>query len=284
MKNVIVRSLSGVVYIAVIVFAVLTQSFWIYALCAFFAAVGAEEYVNIADKATGNNTSKAIKIVDIIFILLPVLLVIPIVFLPDVEASAKDDFIAIIVLTLIFIRMIISVFDKSTTAISTLSSTVLGIFYIAVPLICVCMCTLTQAIFTLATFVLIWLNDTGAFCVGCTLGRHKLCERLSPKKSIEGFIGGLAVCVIASAIFAIVKGYDVVFWMIYGAVVSILSTIGDLFESMLKRRAGVKDAGNLIPGHGGVLDRIDSLLFVSPVALIFLLILLSQHPELRYFF
>jgi phosphatidate cytidylyltransferase len=118
-------------------------------------------------------------------------------------------------------------------------------------------------------FALIWINDTGAYCVGSTMGKHRLCERLSPKKSWEGFFGGMAFCIIASGIYALIAHGDMLTSIAFGLLVCVFATWGDLFESMLKRSAGVKDAGNIIPGHGGVLDRIDSLLFVAPAAAIF---------------
>jgi phosphatidate cytidylyltransferase len=118
-------------------------------------------------------------------------------------------------------------------------------------------------------FALIWVNDTGAYCVGSTMGKHRLCERLSPKKSWEGFWGGMAFCVIASVIYALIMNYNVLASVAFGIIVSLFATFGDLFESLLKRSAGVKDSGKLIPGHGGVLDRIDSLLFVAPAAAIY---------------
>ena len=126
----------------------------------------------------------------------------------------------------------------------------------------------------LAIFVAIWINDTGAYCVGCTLGKHRLCERLSPKKSWEGFWGGFAFAIgwgIACYYLFPQVGLNIYQWILFGAISSIFATWGDLFESMLKRNAGVKDSGNIIPGHGGILDRIDSLLLVSPVIMLFLL-------------
>ena len=117
----------------------------------------------------------------------------------------------------------------------------------------------------------IWINDTGAYLSGRTFGRRKLCERLSPKKTWEGFWGGFILTLAAGAAtpFVLCQSVDKLpIWVIYAALVSVFATFGDLFESLIKRRLGVKDSGNLIPGHGGILDRIDSLLAVAPFALI----------------
>ncbi len=126
----------------------------------------------------------------------------------------------------------------------------------------------------LLIFIMIWLNDTGAFLVGSAIGRHRLFERLSPKKSWEGFFGGLLFCLIAGYLAPILSADDFAGYpMRYvglGVLVCVFSTWGDLFESMIKRAAGVKDSGNILPGHGGMLDRIDSILFVVPASLVYL--------------
>lgn len=126
-------------------------------------------------------------------------------------------------------------------------------------------------IFILALFVLIWLNDTGAYLIGSMLGKHRLFARISPKKSWEGFFGGLAVAVLGSQLLA---AFDPLYshqqWMGLAIVVVAFGTWGDLIESLLKRTIGVKDSGNLLPGHGGMLDRFDSLLLAAPASYIYI--------------
>lgn len=122
---------------------------------------------------------------------------------------------------------------------------------------------------TLALIVLLWVNDTGAYLVGITTGKHRLFERISPKKSWEGFFGGLvfsiAVALFMPAIFGVT---DMLGWILVALVVVAGGTFGDLVESLIKRNAGVKDSGKAIPGHGGFLDRFDSLLFAWPLMFI----------------
>ena len=136
--------------------------------------------------------------------------------------------------------------------------------------------TQSQSLLLLA-FVMIWMNDTGAFLVGCTIGKHRLFERISPKKSWEGFWGGLVFSVLSGVAYYyfVDQAQGLPFYVILGVIASIFATFGDLVESMFKRSIGVKDSGNLIPGHGGILDRIDSLLFVLPATALYLYIYLA---------
>ena len=108
-----------------------------------------------------------------------------------------------------------------------------------------------------------WLCDTGQYLVGRTVGRHPLSPRISPKKTIEGFIGGLVVSAGAGALGVALFGLDLnpAFGALFGGIIAVVAISGDLSESLFKRQAGVKDSGDFIPGHGGMLDRIDSLLF-----------------------
>lgn len=125
-------------------------------------------------------------------------------------------------------------------------------------------------ILPLSLFIFLWLSDTGAYCVGSLIGRRRLFERISPKKSWEGFFGGMAFCIAAGAFAHHLIGGCQAIWIPFAIIVSAFSTWGDLVESLIKRTAGVKDSGNIMPGHGGVLDRIDSLLFVAPAILAYL--------------
>lgn len=126
-----------------------------------------------------------------------------------------------------------------------------------------------EALILLLLF-LVWGADTGAYAAGKTLGRHKLIPQVSPGKTMEGFMGGLLVCVLVGLIYALVRELDapgMVFMVLLSLLTGVASVLGDLFESMLKRERGVKDSGTLLPGHGGVLDRIDSLTAAAPVFL-----------------
>ncbi len=114
-------------------------------------------------------------------------------------------------------------------------------------------------------FILIWANDSFAYIIGKNFGKKKLLERISPKKTIIGFLGGLGGALLAGfLIFRYTQSLSLALWLCLSVLVSVLGTFGDLIESKFKRQAGVKDSGSLMPGHGGIYDRLDSILFTSP--------------------
>lgn len=130
-------------------------------------------------------------------------------------------------------------------------------------------------------FIIIWTNDTFAYLVGKSLGRHKLFERISPKKTVEGFLGGVAFSLFAAFLITdyLIDPHPGLFrrqwitWSLTALIISLFGTLGDLIESKFKRLAGVKDSGRIMPGHGGVLDRLDSIIFATPFVYLFYQIL-----------
>jgi phosphatidate cytidylyltransferase len=150
-----------------------------------------------------------------------------------------------------------------------------GLFYIGGGCIFLTMIPYNEKEFAklliMGIFILIWVNDSFAYLVGKTLGRHKLYPSISPKKTIEGTLGGFVFTLIAAYLMA---RYEPVLnltqWMVLAAVIVLMGSLGDLLESKLKRQAGVKDSGAILPGHGGMLDRLDSLIFAAPFAYLIL--------------
>jgi phosphatidate cytidylyltransferase len=116
----------------------------------------------------------------------------------------------------------------------------------------------------------VWGNDVFAYLTGITIGKHKMAPRISPKKSWEGFAGGIVGAMAMGALGSYVVGGHLGMWLGLAVVVAITSVFGDFVESMFKREAGVKDSGKIIPGHGGILDRFDALLISSPFAFAYL--------------
>ncbi|MCB4809649.1 phosphatidate cytidylyltransferase [Tamlana sp. 62-3] len=126
----------------------------------------------------------------------------------------------------------------------------------------------------LGCFILVWSNDTFAYLVGKNFGRQKLFEKISPKKTVEGFLGGLFFsCVISYLIAEFTNTLNFTNWLILSIIISVFGTFGDLIESKFKRQAHVKDSGGIMPGHGGLLDRLDSIIFAAPFIYLFLRIL-----------
>ncbi|OUR91424.1 phosphatidate cytidylyltransferase [Flavobacteriales bacterium 34_180_T64] len=127
-------------------------------------------------------------------------------------------------------------------------------------------------VFLLGAFILIWINDTGAYLVGKNFGKQKLFPSVSPKKTVEGFLGGLFLSCVTSYFIAkfTTTHLDFTHWLILGIIVSVFGTLGDLVESKFKRQANVKDSGVIMPGHGGLLDRLDSIIFAAPFIYLFL--------------
>jgi len=118
---------------------------------------------------------------------------------------------------------------------------------------------------------IIWVNDSFAFLIGKNFGKHKLFPSVSPKKTIEGFFGGLVFSLLAALFISKFNlDFSMLNWLIIAVLVSSLGTTGDLVESKFKRQAGLKDSGNIMPGHGGILDRLDSLLFAAPFVYLYI--------------
>lgn len=286
MKNIVTRAISGAIYVAVIVSATIAGGYWFFALTGVLAAIGVFEYQRMAAQTEGHDTSTAIRMADFAATMLLWLAVPAYVYTaseyPGYESTAiiaTLTAVAAIMILYLIVRMTLALTQKGPEALSMTGHSYLGVLYIGIPMALLnAMVAHTGSALVMLMFVMIWLNDTGAYLVGSTFGRHPLCKRLSPKKSLEGFWGGMAFCILAGVIYAAIFVHgEYIIWASFGVVICLTSTVGDLFESMIKRTAGVKDSGKLIPGHGGVLDRIDSLLMAAPAAALFaLLCILAQ--------
>ncbi len=178
-----------------------------------------------------------------------------------------------IYLSLVFLIPAYELFRKKEKALENMAITLFGIFYIILPL-----SLLNYFVFpdypqndhydpTLLVFlfILMWAYDSGAYFFGISFGKHKLFERISPKKSWEGFFGGWFLASICAIILnRLFPAFGLAFMLLMATIVTVTGTLGDLVESMIKRNIGVKDSGVFLPGHGGLLDRFDSILFASP--------------------
>lgn len=172
---------------------------------------------------------------------------------------------------LFFVSLIIELFLHSNTPFQNVAIYLLGFFYICFPFVFLNWIAFGDSYLNYSPLrvfgllLLIWTNDTMAYFVGSQLGRRKLFERISPKKTWEGTIGGgICTVLIAWGLSFFIQDFTLTQWLALGAVAAVFGTLGDLVESMLKRSVGVKDSGNLLPGHGGLLDRFDAFIFALP--------------------
>jgi phosphatidate cytidylyltransferase len=176
-------------------------------------------------------------------------------------------------ISLIFIVPAFELFRSKKNSLENIAVTLFGIIYVTIPISLLNFFVFPDfpqgdrynPLVVIFLFILIWSNDTGAYFLGVTMGKHRLFERISPKKSWEGFFGGwffsLMFALILNRLF---PDYGLVFLLMMASVVTITGTFGDLIESMIKRNVGMKDSGKFLPGHGGLLDRFDSIIYASP--------------------
>jgi phosphatidate cytidylyltransferase len=184
--------------------------------------------------------------------------------------------------TYVILRTIVQLYRPQQNAVHSLERSFFSLGYVAFPVSLLnCIMSITAPRLLLGMFMFIWLYDTGAYCVGVLIGRHRLFERISPKKSWEGVIGGVLASVAGA--YVTHRWFDEFFqvpelttWLGLSVVVAVFATFGDLVESLIKRTVGVKDSGHILPGHGGILDRIDSLLLVAPAVLIYMLLIVPN--------
>jgi phosphatidate cytidylyltransferase len=277
MNETLKRSISGAVYVILLITCLLysTESFFI--LFGAFLIIATFEFCSLVHIN---------KIIPVLIASLTYVLFYSITFATDgplLLLKFNKTFDLALLFTTLFVsaKCIHLLFDTKTIKIDFLSKYVYLIGYVILPFI-----ILTKIPFgitgynpkiLISIFILIWTNDSFAYIVGKSIGKHKLFERISPKKTIEGFLGGVVFAVLASYIIAVyyiqIAETKVFIWIIIALIVGVFGTIGDLIESKFKRIAEVKDSGKIMPGHGGVLDRLDSVIFVAPIVFLFYQIL-----------
>ena len=269
LRNLIVRTLSGAVLLAIVVAASFLGLKGFSSLLLVIIAIGVEEFYTLA-KAKGANPQQILGIITSLS-LFATSCHLGFRAMKPCESELVNTMlmvsalVALLGFALIFVA---EVFRNKENPTLNIASTVTGIVYVALPL------SLMFYVPLLLAYMVggVWGNDVFAYLVGITLGRHKMCERLSPKKSWEGFFGGVVGAMVMGAVGALVVGGNLGVWLGLSVVVSLSSVVGDLVESMFKRDAGVKDSGNILPGHGGILDRFDALILSAPFAFIYLLV------------
>ena len=275
MKNFWVRTLSGVI-LAVVVLGAIVWSQWSFGLLlAVMLLVGMTEFYTLAERQ-GNSPQRIVGLVTGL-----VLFGLNFAFISDdirILGSASGPFgsgLAFLLL-LLPVMFVCELFRRRENPAGNIGTTLMGVVYVAMPLSLMCYFPIIASdewdprVMLFFVFI-IWANDVFAYLVGVSIGRHRLCERLSPKKSWEGFFGGIAGAVAVGLVAARVLDGGYAVWAGLAFVAAITGVLGDLAESMFKRAAGVKDSGTLIPGHGGMLDRFDAMLLSAPFVFVYML-------------
>ncbi|MEI7831062.1 MAG: phosphatidate cytidylyltransferase [Prolixibacteraceae bacterium] len=263
MKELYKRSISGLLFAAVLI-GTIWYGPWSFALLfGLFSIFILKEFYQLS-KAAGISPQKNIGILFGFSIFL-------LTFLYHVGILTIDP--TGFCLSVLFVIPALELYRKKKNALENISVTLFGILYIILPFSLFNYFVFPafpldnnyDPILLISLFFLIWSFDSGAYLFGVAFGKHRLFERISPKKSWEGFFGGWFLCIIFGiALQRIFQKYDITFMILLATIVTISGTFGDLVESMIKRNLGIKDSGKFLPGHGGLLDRFDSILFASP--------------------
>ncbi len=276
MKNFIVRTITGIIFVAAIVASFLRPEAMVL-LFSIVTGLTIWEFTGLVNERENVNVNRFISTVAGVYFFFAMTY-----FCSDLYGGAAKSVVFIPYLVTILYLLIAELYLKHPDPIQNWAYTMLSQMYIALPFSMLNVLAFTatnngvvtfNTLLPLSIFVFLWVNDSGAYCVGSLLGRHKLFPRISPGKSWEGSVGG-AVFVLAAA-YAISYFLDdrmltLPQWLGLGLVVVVFGTWGDLIESLFKRTLGIKDSGTILPGHGGMLDRFDSSLLAIPAAVIYL--------------
>ena len=286
MNNFIVRTITGVLFVAAVVICFLRPM----AMMLFFALVTG---MTIWEFTGLVNTRERVTINRFICTAAGVFFFIAVAgFCSDLTPSSV--FIPYL-LTIVYL-FCSGLFTRNIDPINDWAYSMMSQMYIALPFSCLNVLAFRYTLdgvqynflLPLSIFVFLWLNDTGAYCTGSLFGKHKLFPRVSPGKSWEGSVGGAIIVVLVALLLSWVDnthlleafgatetGLSLVEWIGLGLVVVVFGTLGDLVESLFKRTLGIKDSGNILPGHGGMLDRFDSSLMAIPASVIYIFTLTS---------
>ena len=272
-KNFIVRTITGVLFVAILVTCFLRPDSMIF-LFALITGLTVWEYGGLVNQFDDIQVNRFISTAAGVYLFLA--------FAGSCTGFTPATVFIPYLVTVIYL-IISELFTMAPNPINNWAYAMLSQMYIALPFSMINVLAFQSNaegevtfnfLLPLSLFIFLWVNDTGAYCVGSLLGRHKLFPRVSPGKSWEGSIGGAVFVLIAAAIIGYLVGgkeggYSIPVWMGLGLTVVVFGTLGDLVESLFKRTLGVKDSGNILPGHGGMLDRFDSSLMAIPAAVIY---------------
>lgn len=271
LPNIVVRILSGIIFIAILIGGMLVNQYTFAVVFSLVTALLLYEFYGLVTKEAKVPVVRTWNIVG------GFALVLGGFYYAALGASIMAFIPYVAYLLVLFVS---ELYLKRQNPIQSLAYSILGQVYIAVPFALTNYLVFAyepgsyDSVYVLALFVFIWVNDSFAYLTGMAFGKHRLFERISPKKSWEGFVGGAAFSIASSFIFAhFYPNLSTVEWIGFSIVTVVFGTWGDLFESLIKRTLGVKDSGNMIPGHGGILDRFDSTILAIPAVFVYLVLI-----------
>lgn len=276
-KNLVTRSITGVLFVAIMVTCFLRPITMILVFT-LITGMAIWEFTGLV------NTYKNVTVNRAVTTLAGIYLFISIAGINSGIIQTNGVFIPYL-LTIVYL-FISELYVKSKDAVNNWAYTMLSQLYIALPLSTINVLAFRESndgmnyfyyLLPLSIFIFLWTNDTGAYCTGSLLGKHKLFPRISPRKSWEGSIGGGVLVLFVAALISYLESQgnnlsnlNLIEWLGLGLVVVVFGTWGDLVESLFKRTLGIKDSGNILPGHGGMLDRFDSSIMAIPASVIYL--------------
>lgn len=277
LKNLVVRTLSGAVLLGVVLAAALLGKYAYGALLLVIVSVGLAEFYRLA-KASGAQPQVNMGTFAGVILFCTSFHIFEQLY--DGYPLSMELIVGLLLslLLYLFLIFVVEVFRAKEHPMRNVAVTIMSLIYVSLPMSLMLFIPLMlgggvwRAEAFLFYLFIVWGNDVFAYLVGVSIGRHRMCERISPKKSWEGFVGGVLGAMAMGALGNVVVGGGYALWLGLAAIVAISSVLGDLVESMFKREAGVKDSGNIMPGHGGILDRFDALLVSIPFAFIYLMI------------
>lgn len=272
-NNFIQRAVTGVLFVIVLVGCILYSPLSFGILFTIISALSVHEFAQLVNRSGEVSINKTITALGGAYLFLALMS-----FCTQQSVGAR---IFLPYLGLLLYMMITELYLKKKNPTGNWAYSMLSQLYVALPFALLNVLAFQYStetssvtytpILPLSIFVFIWLSDTGAYCTGSLIGRHRLFERISPKKSWEGSIGGGIFSIASSFVFAYFFSFMLWWqWVGLAIVVVIFGTWGDLTESLMKRQLGIKDSGNILPGHGGMLDRFDSALMAIPAAVVYL--------------
>lgn len=272
-KNLCIRTTTGIAFVAILVGGILWNNVSFTLLFAAITGLSLWEFCQIVNRRTDVQVNAVICTVAGVYLFLAV---------SGFCSNLTPSGVFIPYLLSVVYLLVSELYLKSEHALNNWAYTMMSQMYVALPLATLNVLAFQpestyslgvaySGLLPLSVFIFLWTNDTGAYCFGSLLGRHKLFPRISPNKSWEGSVGGGIVSVAASQVLACFEpGLSRWEWLGLSLVVVVFGTWGDLVESLLKRQLGIKDSGNILPGHGGMLDRFDSSLLAIPAAVIYI--------------